>query len=49
MSEEIIRYLVDQSSGVVIAIMLIWQVGTKLDSIDHSIADMTKQLIDKMK
>ena len=49
MSEEIIRYLVDQASGVVIAIMLIWQVGTKLDSIDKSISDMTKQLIDKMK
>ena len=49
MSNEIIQYLVNQSSGVVISLVLIWRIESKLDSINASITALTKQLVERIK
>lgn len=44
LTNEIIRYILEQCSGVVIALVLIIRIETKLDSVIHSINQLTYAL-----
>ena len=49
MTNEFVRYLMDQTSGVVISLVLIWRIEGKLDNINNSITDLAQKLVDKLK
>lgn len=42
MTQEILKYVLEQASGVVIALMLIMRIETKLDSLTSAIMRLSK-------
>lgn len=45
MSNDVLQYLMNQTSGVVISLVLIWRIERKLDDINTSITALTKQIL----
>lgn len=42
MTQEILKYILEQASGVVIALVLIMRIETKLDSLTAAIMQLSK-------
>lgn len=40
-TQEIVKYVLEQASGVVIALMLIWRIKTKLDGLTSAIMHLS--------